>query len=77
MGLSNIKSYFKLYDLAELTPEQRFKNSKNVPQYFWAGCESEANSRRTTPAPSRRTSEDVKRANKNKSDSQIAMELFK
>lgn len=77
MGLSNIKSYFKLYDLSELTPEERFKNAGKVPQYFWAGCESEANSRRTTPAPSRRTSEEIKRSNKNKSASQIATELWK
>lgn len=55
MGLSEIKSYFKLYDMADLTPEERFKNAKG-PQYFWHGCESEANSRRTTPTPSRAAS---------------------
>ena len=75
MGFSNIKSYFKLYEPSELAAEQQF-NSK-VPQYFWVGCESEANSRRTTPAPSRRTSAEVKRSNKNKSASQIATELWK
>ena len=62
MGISDIKSYFKLYDLSELSPEQRFKSK--APQYFWHGCESEVNSRATTPAGSRRNSFEKKTVKK-------------
>ena len=79
MGLQNIKSYFKLVDTSELTPEQRFKSKG--PQYFWPGSESEANSRRTTPAVtpagSRRNSAVKAYKTEGKSDSQIAFELWK
>lgn len=75
MGLQNIKSYFKLYDMTELSPEVQFKTKS--PQYFWAGPNSSAtSSRRTSPTPSasasRRNSVEDKNA-KTKSASHAAM----
>lgn len=52
--LTHLKDSFTLEKNDEMTPQKRFQ--QRYPSYWWPGSESEANSRRTTPAASRRTS---------------------